>query len=230
MCGVVEAFKFFLNLREDFMVTTAARPRSTPPSTPALSPVEAAFVTGLSRKAVDQAIDRREVAPGSAPEGGARSLGYPELVYLRLRRDVGDMLSLQARRTLYDELRKCLSLNAKTSMVKLGPVTVAVEPAVASVRRRLALLRRAQRFVVVDPEVRAGEPVVRGTRVPVYVLADLAAQGAPREELLEDYPSVTPEALDAALLYARLHPRRGRPRAAPWRAAGPGKHVSGPGE
>ena len=68
-----------------------------------------------------------------------------------------------------------------------------------------------------DPAVRAGEPVVRGTRVPVHMLADLDAQGATREELLEDYPSLTPDDLDAALLYARVYPRRGRPRRAPWK-------------
>jgi uncharacterized protein (DUF433 family) len=70
--------------------------------------------------------------------------------------------------------------------------------------------------VVSDPEIRGGEPVVRGTRIPVHTLAELARQGAPRDELLEDYPSLTPETLDAALLYARMHPERDRPRTPPW--------------
>jgi uncharacterized protein (DUF433 family) len=63
-----------------------------------------------------------------------------------------------------------------------------------------------QQYVSLRPDVRAGEPVVRGTRVPVHLLADLSDQGASREELLEDYPAVSPEALDAALRYARLRP------------------------
>jgi uncharacterized protein (DUF433 family) len=58
-------------------------------------------------------------------------------------------------------------------------------------------------------------PVVRGTRVPVHMLGDVAEQGASREGLLEDYPALTPKALDAALLYARMYTRRavhvGRP-------------------
>ena len=186
-----------------------------------VSPVEAAFVTELSRKTIDQAIDRKEVRPLSSAGDGAppRSLGYPELVYLRVRRDVGTTLSATARRTLYAELRRSLPGNPRLENVVIGTVMVMLTDAVAEVRRRLAQVRRAERFVSIRPDVRAGEPVVRGTRVPVHVLADLADQGAPREELLEDYPAVSPEALEAALLYARLHPRRGPRKPPPWRAA-----------
>jgi uncharacterized protein (DUF433 family) len=196
--------------------------RRTPGAT-AVSPVEAAFVTELSRKTIDQAIDRREVCPLDSRRAGEppRSLGYPELVYLRVRRDVVKTLSASARRTLYAELRRSLPSNPRLVNVEIGPVTVTLEDAVADVRRRLAQVRRARRYVSIRPDVRAGEPVVRGTRVPVHVLADLSDQGASREELLEDYPAVAPEALDAALLYARLHPRRGPRRTPPWRATPP---------
>ncbi|MDP9348389.1 MAG: DUF433 domain-containing protein, partial [Gemmatimonadota bacterium] len=96
-------------------------------------------------------------------------------------------------------------------------VDVKVGPEVEAVEQQMALIEQARSLVVTDPEVRAGEPVVRGTRIPVHMLGDLAEQGASREELLEDYPALTPEALDATLLYARMYPRRGRPRRAPWR-------------
>ena len=66
-------------------------------------------------------------------------------------------------------------------------------------------------IVMIDPQVCGGMPVVRGTRIAVHTLADLAGQGAPDEELLEDYPSLTAESLSAALAYARAHPRRNQP-------------------
>jgi uncharacterized protein (DUF433 family) len=191
----------------------------------ALSPVEAAWVTELSRKTVDQAIDREEVRPLPAEGDGApsRSLGYTELVYLGVRRQVGTMLSPSGRRLLYAELRRTLPDNPEPDNVAVGYMTIHVGNVVATVRRRLSRIQGAEQYVSIRPDVRAGEPVVRGTRVPVHVLADLAEQGASAEELLQDYPAVTPEALEAALLYARLHPRRGPRRPAPWHPESSGK-------
>lgn len=182
----------------------------------AVSPLEAAYITELSRKIIDQAIDRGEVFAITMRDDSSRRIGYTELIYLRVRLETGDLLSLAGKRQLYEELRRALSNNPKIEKVEFGPMSVAVNTAVSAVRQGLARMRRAERYVSIRPDVRAGEPVVRGTRVPVYVLADLASQGASHEELLQDYPAVTPLALDAALLYARLHPRRGPRRAAPW--------------
>jgi uncharacterized protein (DUF433 family) len=184
----------------------------------AASPREAVFVTGLSEKTIHQAIDRKEVATlASRREGEAeRLLGFPELVYLSLRDSVGRLLSPEGKRVL----RQKLDLLRATPMpggVAVGPLELDVERVTEMVSERLAQIDLARSFVTSDPEVRAGEPVVRGTRIPVSVLADLAAQGATPEELLEDYPSLTAESLEAALLHARLYPRRGRPRRTPWK-------------
>ncbi|HEX6039564.1 DUF433 domain-containing protein [Longimicrobium sp.] len=180
-------------------------------------------MTELSRKTIDQAIDRKEVLILPSPGGGEppRLLGYPELVYLRVRRDVAGTLTASARETVYRVLRQRLPQAHRLGYVDIGPVRVSLTDAVTTVRERLAKVWRARRHVSIRPDVRAGEPVVRGTRVPVYVLSDLTAQGASREELLEDYPAITRESLDAALLFAQLHPRRGPRRQAPWRAGPP---------
>jgi uncharacterized protein (DUF433 family) len=77
-------------------------------------------------------------------------------------------------------------------------------------------VERAADVVVSDPEIRGGEPVIRGTRVPVYLIADLMSQGADAREILEDYPSLTANTVRSALACAQTHPRRGRPRKAPW--------------
>jgi uncharacterized protein (DUF433 family) len=103
------------------------------------------------------------------------------------------------------------------NIVSIGPMEVRIAEQVQRVEERLAQIELARAFVVSDPEVRAGEPAVRGTRIPVYVLAELAAQGAGTEELLEDYPALTAESLEAALLFARMYPRRGRPPRGPWK-------------
>ncbi|HEX5868984.1 MAG TPA: DUF433 domain-containing protein [Longimicrobium sp.] len=184
-----------------------------------LSPREAAFVTGLSEKTINQAIDRAEVEPlpGRRADDRERMLPFPELVYLRLRRDVGLLLSPQGKRKLRQQLGQAAGNPRLPNVVNIGPLQVNFAPELESLQKKLAEMEQMWSFVTIDPEVRAGEPVVRGTRVGIHTLADLAAQGAPAEELLEDYPSLTPESLDAALAWARMYPRRGRPPRAPWK-------------
>ncbi|HEY7063585.1 MAG TPA: DUF433 domain-containing protein [Chloroflexota bacterium] len=55
--------------------------------------------------------------------------------------------------------------------------------------------------IVVDPEVRHGKPVVKGTRVPIsLVLAELAG-GQTAEEIMEAY-AISKEDIQAVLRYA----------------------------
>jgi uncharacterized protein (DUF433 family) len=183
----------------------------------ALSPREAAFATGLSEKTINQAIDRAEVQtlPTRRVDDRERMLAFPELMYLRLRNQVGSLLSAEGKRRLRHELVQAAGAAAYPEIVSLGAMDVKIALEVKTLRERLQEMERMWSFVNIDSEVRAGEPVVRGTRVSVHMLADLAAQGAPEKELLEDYPSLTPESLKAALAWARLYPRRGRPPLAP---------------
>lgn len=53
-----------------------------------------------------------------------------------------------------------------------------------------------------DPSVMGGEPVFRGTRVPVRAIAEMLEAGADRDELLEGYPSLDPERLERARRWA----------------------------
>lgn len=50
--------------------------------------------------------------------------------------------------------------------------------------------------------VLGGKPVVAGTRLSVAFLVERIADGASRDELLEAYPELTVEGLEAALRYA----------------------------
>ena len=56
--------------------------------------------------------------------------------------------------------------------------------------------------IVMDPEVAAGKPVVRGTRIAVSLIVRLLAEGWSEVELLESYPSLSREDIQACLAYA----------------------------
>jgi uncharacterized protein (DUF433 family) len=59
--------------------------------------------------------------------------------------------------------------------------------------------------------------VFRGTRVPVHLIAELVAQGAPPNELTEGYPRLSAEMIRLAPAYAAAYPLRGPRRKLPWR-------------
>lgn len=57
------------------------------------------------------------------------------------------------------------------------------------------------RRIVVDPRVRFGQPIIKGTRVPVAVLLDELAAGSAFEIVAKEY-SVTQEDIRAAIRFA----------------------------
>ena len=56
-----------------------------------------------------------------------------------------------------------------------------------------------QQYVELNPNVMAGKPVIRGTRIPVELVIRLLAQGKSESEVLQQYPRLQPEDIRAAL-------------------------------
>ncbi|ADH64052.1 MAG: DUF433 domain-containing protein [Deinococcota bacterium] len=52
-----------------------------------------------------------------------------------------------------------------------------------------------------NPDVLRGRPRIRGTRIAVYMILEALAVGMSVEAVLEEYPDLTPEDIQAALLY-----------------------------
>lgn len=57
-------------------------------------------------------------------------------------------------------------------------------------------------LITTDPEILAGQPVFKGTRVPVETLFDHLEAGISLEEFVDDYPTVTKEQAVALLQVA----------------------------
>lgn len=56
--------------------------------------------------------------------------------------------------------------------------------------------------IEINPKVMVGKPVVRGTRLTVQHLLGLMASGATADEILSEYQRLSPEDLQACLLFA----------------------------
>jgi uncharacterized protein (DUF433 family) len=175
-------------------------------------------VSGLKLKAVHNAIDKHIVEPVAkarkAPLGqvkriGSRFLTGDDLVRLRVWRGVGDTLSAERRQRLF--LAIAAKPTAKT--VKADELLIVdVGEARKQVDRGVRDLEAAEAMVVKDKGTLGGEPVFKGTRIPVYGIASMLDAGATTEELLAGYPKLTARMLDLARIWAAAHPRRGRPK------------------
>jgi uncharacterized protein (DUF433 family) len=57
--------------------------------------------------------------------------------------------------------------------------------------------------IVLDPNVLAGKPVIRGTRLSVEFIIGLMADGWSEADIVSNYPGTTHEDIIACLAYAR---------------------------
>ena len=56
--------------------------------------------------------------------------------------------------------------------------------------------------IEINPKVMVGKPVIAGTRIPVYLILDLLADGIEPNEIMEKYyPQLDKEDIRAALRY-----------------------------
>jgi len=56
--------------------------------------------------------------------------------------------------------------------------------------------------IVIDPGILVGKPVIKGTRLAVEFVIDLMAQGWAEEDILQNYPGITRQDIQACLAYA----------------------------
>jgi len=182
------------------------------------TPAEAGAVSGLKLKAVHNAIDKHIVEPvakvrtaqiGQVKGLGSRFLTGEDLVRLRVWRGVGDTLSAERRQRLFVAI--AAKPNAKT--VKADELLIVdVGEARKQVDRGVRDLEAAEAIVMKDKGTLGGEPVFKGTRIPVYGIVAMLDAGATVDELISGYPKLTARMLDLARIWATAHPRRGRPK------------------
>jgi len=57
-------------------------------------------------------------------------------------------------------------------------------------------------YITVDPHVCHGKACIKDTRIMVSVVLDNLAEGLSTDEIVANYPGLTPEAVRAAISYA----------------------------
>lgn len=181
------------------------------------TPAQASAITGLPLAAVHKAIDSRLIRPRSARAGSSvrRLLTKEQLIYLQLEAEGLRLLPVGTRREIAESIQR----SPKTEKLPVADGTallIEIGTARRAVESQLKQLARMEEMVIRDPEIMRGTPVFKGTRIPVDLVADMLAQGATVQEILEGYPTLSKEKIALAPLYMRAFPRRGRPSRLPW--------------
>ena len=59
-----------------------------------------------------------------------------------------------------------------------------------------------RKYITIEPGKRGGKPCIRGLRITVYDILEQLAAGVSREDILEDFPELHPEDIQASLAFA----------------------------
>ena len=179
---------------------------------------EAAVLTRLPVKAVNNAIDKKTIAAHVRRRRGEKSVRLvdePALVYLLLERELVGDTTPSFRQKLFKAISAALAEGVQS--VAVGALTLDLRSRWRDMEERIKDLRRAEWLASADPAVLGGVPVFRGTRIPIHMVAELLDQGETPDTLRRGYPRLTDEMIRLAPIYACAHPLRGRPRKQPWR-------------
>src|SRR5208282_2232630 len=121
---------------------------------------EAAVLTRLPVKAVNNAIDKKTIAAhvrGRRGEKSLRLVDEPALVYLSLERELVSDTTPSFRQKLFKAISAALAEGVQS--VAVGALTLDLRPSGRDMAQRIKDLRRAEGLASADPEVLGGVPV-----------------------------------------------------------------------
>ena len=179
---------------------------------------EAAVLAGVKLSAIDKAIEQR-VLP--VVRAGGQTLTTPDGVALVKILDlVGMPLPVSVKRKVREWVvrEKPYLATDEPRLFVSDALSISCSVAVTEVAKgAVSYSELRDRYIEQNPRRRGGEPVLSGTRLGVYGIAERIDRGETLETLLEDYPYVPAEAFETARTYAAAHPPLGRP-VKPWAA------------
>ena len=190
----------------------AARTVASP--IPELTFRDAAHFAAVGLGVVEKAVEARVlpvVKPARRTSGGAgvRRLPLASVAYLAaVRKAALTDLALKHKRAIWGGLARGTSSDGGSG----APLPVEFAPGTSIDVGRLAgeAVERAARYarardahIVVNPAIKGGTPVIRGTRMTVHSVLGRVDGGEALDDVAEDNPDLAREALEAAVVYAR---------------------------
>ena len=190
--------------------------------TPDLTIRETAALSGVPRSLIEKAVEARVLEPLTASarfRGGAtRYLPIRAVAYFHaLQAARLNDLPLRHKRSIWGCVARLEPMKLKTIEFAPGALLDLERLAADSLGSAERYRAARDRCITSNEGILGGTPVITGTRITVYAVLGRLQDGDTIDELLDDYPEVAREGFEAAELYARAHPLRGRPSGRPWK-------------
>ncbi len=184
---------------------------------------EAAAIAELSPDTIRTAVEKKSVAPSRGKKvGKAVRHGFSpsDVLLVKLLSAFPFPLSKQDKQHLARVLsgtqrqagRWSLRGSNLAYVADEMQLTIDCKPIRQQLKENQAAYRWGKRRVVSSPDVLAGEPVFRGTRIPVEHVSALFRKGVPEREIAEDFPALSNRDLAYARLLSKMGSKPGRPR------------------
>jgi uncharacterized protein (DUF433 family) len=168
---------------------------------------EAAYVAAVTETTVNREIDARIVR--ARGRKGQRAIRGADIVYLGAVRGIREQLSPQLRRRLREAI--VAAVEAARPVARVAALEVRLAPIEEEIHANFVTLERMKHdHLESRPEVLGGEPVIKGTRIPARLVAHLVREGTSARTLRNEY-DLTREQIEAAVIFDRVTPKRGRP-------------------
>jgi len=199
---------------------------------PALTAAVGAALLGADARLLSQEYRRVLAPPGSNSSSAPLRLGFRELLYFQVvsalsaeglqlspvqKRQVFRVLTEKTQRLPKDSPPRQVAQagwsRGRGELRKTGAVSFSFDLSSVSreLRYRYRLYRRPHALVESNPAICSGEPVFRGTRIPVLVVVEQLRSGISRTVLEADFPQLSKQNFDFVAIQARLPRPPGRP-------------------
>ena len=180
------------------------------------TPREVAELAGSPKWAVEKAIEQNVLEPAHGKRGRRkrrRLLPLHAIAYVKVVDGIDLRMDVRMKRRLAAQLAQLETAEFSKARLELAPgLELDVGRLVGDAVRKAEAYGAVRDAVIVEDELNpGGDPMVRGTDLSVYALADRMSECETTMNLRNEYPSLSRDAIDAALIYARAHPPVGAP-------------------
>ncbi len=189
---------------------------------------EVAVLSDVSPRTVRKAVEEKILAAGEARLPALRrrlrkALGADAVAYMAVMREIDWPIPIEGKVRIFKWLRETAPENMHGHHLIHGPLALdagKLAPKIKAACKRVARYRRARaEWIVSDAAIMGGTPVIKGTRMTVYSVLSRINDGDTLDVIAQENPDIPPEALEAAVVFAKANPIRGRPSGRPWVAA-----------